>query len=425
MNISLKMLKKNILAISIIIIALFCYFFNYVNDTVLNFFAYTLLIISGTLIWNNRKQLCFFLLSIFIAYSNYSICMGIYLYDFAPDYLFGQITNQNFYFIGIICLVIFNAMLLTIKFPVGKELYLLEKKEENKLVSIILIILILAIQVLNYLSIINIINLGIIGSIHEYSIILFILLFHYSGKNKKILIIYSIEVIIFSLMVFLKGDRCSAIVLIFAYIMYHYRKEENYLKYLPFIVIAIFLMISIGEIRTIEHLGNLSNILNDIIEKIRSEYLTFDTAIWAYFPSIESIWMAFQHSTLTRLQNFIELIMYIITGGFMNFHHLNILLDEYEFFQAGGYVTATYLYYYLGIVGIPIVPSIIITCINKIKKIKRENHNNSFFFLLVIYICSTVPRWYLYGIFTITRGILVFIVLTVIISIISKIKIKY
>lgn len=416
-----KLLINRYLAIFSIVVALLCYFFNYVNSLSFNFLSFLLLLMSIILLWNNRKNLCFFLLSIFIAYSNYSICMGIYIKKFAPNFLFGQITNPKYYFIGLISLIIFNSIILMINFPVGGKFYTLEKSSYNKLVSIILLCFIALIILLYYLDVKNIYSSSLINTVFEYCIILFLLLFHYSGNNKILFILYTIEVIFFSALVFLQFDRCTALITIFAYLIYHYRKEKNYIKYLPIIFMIIFLLISIGEIRLIENITDYQTIFKNILDKINSEYLTFDTAIWAYFTSIESIWLADLFPLSVRIGHFFELIIYLFFGNIFNSRHLNMLLGELGLFQAGGYVSATYLFYYLGIIGVFIIPSLIVLCFNHVKKLLGKAKKSNFMFLLTIYICSTVPRWYLYGIFTITRGLIIFTIVFFIIEFISKI----
>ena len=135
--------------------------------------------------WNNMYLL---IVSTFIAYSNYSIAVGIYLDEsLRPKYLYPQIQNVDIYSVGIF-LMFLTMLSLAILSPkckkntvkVAREFVKPENK--NDTVFFALMILFIGIVVLGYSRASN--SRGSSTAIYEYASILIILMFYFSGRKK-------------------------------------------------------------------------------------------------------------------------------------------------------------------------------------------------------------------------------------------------
>lgn len=136
--------------------------------------------------WNNMYLL---IVSTFIAYSNYSIAVGIYLDEsLRPKYLYPQIQNVDIYSVGIF-LMFLTMLSLAILSPkckkntvnVAKEFVKLKNK--NDVVFFALMILFIGIVVLGYSRASN--SRGSSTAIYEYASILIILMFYFFGRKKN------------------------------------------------------------------------------------------------------------------------------------------------------------------------------------------------------------------------------------------------
>lgn len=397
------------------IILLFCSLIIIINDKYTELIneslAIILLIISIWLLYLVRENIFLSVIYAFILYSNYSIVIAIYLFPEMQPSMYSQITDLYTLGKALLMLVIFmliQVVLLPDRIAVSKKLeFTLNDKKTNYIFTLGLIMILCLILIFGWSGPEVSGDRGSFSTYYEYSLIVFILGFYYSGKCKWLKNVLVGILLSFVMINFVYGARASAIKLLIFLGLFYFYKKLNFIKMVPFMFVGIICMISIGMFRA--NILSSTNILEKVVLKLASEKLTFNTAYWAYFPSLTFVKLRDEilsaGECLGLFKNFIQSIF---IGQLATDWNLASYTRDYYIHWNGG-VYPQYGYAWLGWSGMVLfsfIPAIYARLINNL------NINSSVFKqLLVFYIVACTPRWYLYSNNDLIRGALIFFLL--------------
>lgn len=262
--------------------------------------------------------------------------------------------------------------------------------------------------------------------LYEYRIIFFIAGMIHSRNSKTGKYFWTITVLLSSGISMVGGNRSDAIPIIIAYV-YFYFDDVAPKKILPMIFSAIFLMISLGMYRQTLLYGRFD--FAHLWEKVNSEKLTFDTAYWAYPPSLASIAISNVDGLIEKLKLLGYHILYIVEGG----KYRDFLFTVYTrtpgyarviYDNLGGYVSLTYFYYWIGLLSPVLFGAIVYAYIKLYNRIKysqvKSMIRRDLYKGVSAYFVATVPRWFLYNPFSLIRGEAIMVIGVILTSAVSS-----
>ena len=366
-----------------------------------------------------RRSTSLFIGFLLILYSIYSIYIAVYVFpEIRPEFLYRQIGSKTIYVAGMQCIFLST---LTLFFLVMNGIYTGRisfqiKGNKSKCVGYNPIIIVGAVLMLILVTLGGYTSAEVdarakITPFYEYKTVLIIIGIMYSGKSKPMQVFWLTVVLIFSFMSFVGGNRADAMPVLTAYIFFYHNSMKP--KYVViFAVIAALLMISIGVFRQRIFTGAFDFDL--VIDKILQEKLTFDSAYWAYVPSLESIDLAGKLSFVSKLKLLLGQFVYILLGSQGNEYLFNIVLKfNYGYNHFGGFISPIYFYMWLGLFGAVFFSLIVYFYI----RIYSREENGSYrtkhteiYIASSAFFVATVNRWYLYNPYTLIRGQLIMLV---------------
>lgn len=362
--------------------------------------------------WNNMYLL---IVSCFVAYSNYSIAVGIYLDEsLRPKYLYPQIQDVDIYSVGIF-LMFLTMLSLTILSPkcekhtikIAREFVKLENK--NDFVFLILMILFLGIVVLGYSRVSN--SRGSSTAIYEYASILIILMFYFSGGKRLQKNICAFCCLIYALTSLLNGTRIEALICLIIFTLCYFENEINPLVLLLAMLFGLIAFSMVGTLR-----GNwmlLKGNVGEIVGTLIKNKFVFDTCTHAYFPMICMIDIFREYSFFEAIHYLIAFVLTIFLGqSRVNDGNLIQVVSNYFYHNFGG-VSQGFFFVWFSYVGALIYAIVILAYTRFInnKSVTLTPVKCS----AIIYVVASVPRWYLYGPWSLFRGVLICVIFTKII----------
>ena len=239
-------------------------------------------------------------------------------------------------------------------------------------------------------------------AIGEYGVIFLILGLFFCKDNKYLFLTLAAEGIAFCLIGFLGGSRAAGVqylIVLFVFcIMPHVKRK--WLILLP-IVLIIVVMKTIGSMRNNVSFG-VSN-LYDGFSELASGGFAFDTAYSSYHTSIIFMRLSSELPFSYHISLLGQFFLSIFGGSLIKNSSLSSFSQSY-YWNGGGGTLPHYFYFYLGYIGVFLIA--IFTCVLlKVFYLKKQNDYSICF---VIFITTTVPRWFLYSPTTFFRGVLVF-----------------
>lgn len=236
--------------------------------------------------------------------------------------------------------------------------------------------------------------------LYEYSVIVAIVA-ALSADTKKWRFLFVTVFCLFSLQELAYGGRVTALqYLLLIYIVF-FAGHYDLHKIMPVAFIGFIIFTFVGMMRG-EVLSSDFQI-SYIIDKLKGEMFSLDTAYSAYYTSMMFIRLSDVLPTDERLQLFYDFILSVFRGESANRSAvLPVFVYKYYWHCFGG-VLPHYFYFYLGGAGL-LIPIIVLRkyfdYVNGIYSFKSK--------LLVVvglYITVTLPRWYLYSPINLFRGV--------------------
>ena len=395
------------------------YFNNFYTENLNKFIAWMVIIFSCLFAWKCRKNMMLFIVSIFIAYSNYSIAMGIYIIENRPKYLYPQITDIEIYGKGIALVCLF-MLLMNIFFPkiyqtykISSDIFINKEKKNN------ILIIFLAILFIFLLLYRVILLLGTTSTLYEYGVIFIILMFYYSGKSKGNLFLIYLLSILYIVISFINASRIEAIVCIIILFIFSYSYKVKWYHLILISFVGITLMNIIGIYRS----NNLKMSFEQIaygMHVLWNGKLVFDTCTHAYFPGLCMIEIAKDFSLSDSLYFLKQFILTIFLGkDRVPNGDLIRYTSQFYYHNFGGFSLMFFYVWFRGL-GVFVFSYILRWYFEYMQKFIELNKHNGIIKCLIIYIIATVPRWYLYGPLILFRGALIFMIIFYGFSILDK-----
>ena len=375
--------------------------------------AWLLMALSLYFVYECRHSILLFIVSFFMFYSNYSIAVGIYLTPNRPMVLYHQITDVSIYGIGI-TLVLMFMWILVMLMPKARKRLNTAQGTTNHFIVICLCIALVLIFNYGYNQSASLIR-GASSPIYEYSVILFILGFYYSGENRYLQSLMKVLVILFALQSFFNGTRIEGLIFLLSLLCYYYAGKLTYLKLMPLLAVFTFLMVFVGIFRA-NGLWSMDGILY-VMRIMRDNWFVFDTATWAYFPSLGMIEVHNFTPLSERIRLFGNFVLSVILGSSVADSNLVQYVKQYYQHSNGGWLQM-FFYFWFGWYGLLVIAGLIVFYL----KVIINQAGKGYRYLLAIYIVSTVPRWYLYTPLHLLRGVLLFSIAFLGLFLINRIK---
>lgn len=404
-----------IIKILLIVILIIYVNLNSITESSNIFEAYLTLLVSVFLLFKGRKNLVLVVMFFFIFYSNYSIILGEYIIGGDLSSPFQEVKNIYYYGVSIRTILLF--MVIITLFYDGK---LVDYSKQKLIPKDNYIIFYSIIMFLVYILIFEVQrgNLQIysvrITPLYEYSKILFLFAYYFSGKSIVRKIIFFIFSCLFILQDFYYGGRITSLQLLILLITVAYPEKLTFNKIIIFGFIGIFLNSLVGAYRGSFSFENINPIR--LLNAIFHSYFVFDTPVFAYYASMTHIAASEIAKISIRVESFSTFILSVFTGSDDIKGNVSALVSRDYFFNLGGGIYPTHFYFWLGWGGVICSALILILIINRI-----GNANNDFEKLLYFAVVFIVPRWYLYSPITLFRGALLFVtILFLFFNIINK-----
>lgn len=420
-SLSMKVAFKYMVVFAILAI----YIYNLlVSSSTMNtqLFAWSILLLSLYLALKVKNNINLFIVYSLIAYFNYSIVITNYIYMYTSNY-FTSFRNEPASYLGLNILFLFT-LLLVVFIPrniqptfTSNYRYIKEKTNNLHLITFLIVIILLYILIFKF----NRPDLpGLRGSptpLYEYSIIFFIVGFHFTGNNKISKMLLSILLALFALQNFIFGGRIIGLQLIMLYFIMFYSYKKKIINIIPYIIIGFILMSLIGIDRATLSLSVDS--IRMVIENIKLRKFALDTSYSAYFTSLTFLKVKEMLSEAEQFNLFIQFILSIIFGGKIKNSSLPIYTRSFYLHYNGG-IIPYYFYFYLGWVGVILSALILMLYTNYINN--NSSNKSGFNSCLTVYFTTTVFRWYLYTPVIILRGTILLGIVYFIFNLASRLK---
>lgn len=402
--------KKTIYGLVLFVLSVLFFSMNFYTEQINKFIAVAVLALSAIWVYQCWNVLCLLVISLFIAYSNYSIVVGIYLDEtLRPSYLYPQITDVNVYGIGIALLFLFMLGLVSLTPKYKKKIIstvsisFIRENNYNSVLFFVATIAFLAFLLLGYKPSSG--SRGSSSALYEYNIIVLLIMFFYSGNRKKCKIVCSICAGAYVLMSLLNGTRIEALACIIISFLCLTRKEIKRSVLLAGMFLGVVVFSCVGTIRG----GTLSAELGKkILTGLLKNKLVFDTCTHAYFPMLCMI-EQFQKFSVSNAVHFLTAFLGTILMGQSRVVDGDLIqtMAKHYYHNYGG-VTVGFFWVWFSYIGSAVFAYIVYMYSRLIANTSHKT--NDLRLCVIIFVTATVPRWYLYGPWSLTRGVLVCIV---------------
>lgn len=391
--------KNKILEITSLFIIFFCLFFLEAFEIkVEKIYAILTLFLSFILLYKNRKNDELKILFFILLYFTYSIIMGEYLLGNLKLNFHGLQKYREYYLIGIKLLYLF-VVILYLGIDKNIKKYKLNVYKKN----IILFNLIIA--AILYIGTFKINRSNSSGyevkilPMYEYVYLLFGYLGIYSNnekKNKYIILALAFFIIIQD---FIYGGRITSLQIVLVIFLLFYRKKITLRFIFLGSILGILIMNIVNNYRKAYNFSD-TLIFDTLKETIKNGFIN-ETAIYAYAASVTHIAASKLYESDFRMQSFFSFLRRIFNGGNWNGAEKALVtrISNQYFTNVGGGILPTHFYFWLGLVG-AVCAFIFLTFI--IRKIYYQK--NQYFYLMMLFIVATSPRWYLYTPLNFFRG---------------------
>jgi hypothetical protein len=403
------------------VVALLLYSIGFpINKDLNTIDALITLFMSLVLVFKSRKNLPLSLLFIFILYINYSIVVGEYIVEKNLYLTYTEVRNVQIYGITIRIMLFFVSVLAL--FFKQRRFDLLEHsiKPIDNSVAYYLSVIGLVIMLFWGLDRGDLNTYSVrISPLFEYSKILFLFAYYFSGKSSKKRIILFGLLFIFVFQDAYYGGRVTSLQLLMLFALTFWIEKLTFLKIIGYSLIGIVFSGLIGVYRITYSIKEIS--FYRIFESLSENYFVFSTAIQAYYSSATHVAASGIADVAIRYNSLIEFLKLILGSSFGTIEgNVTLFVNDKYFKNNGGGIMPTHFFFWLGWAGVLISAIILVFLLNKLNY-ENSTYQKFLFFGIII----NAPRWYLYSPNQLFRGTFLFITLLwllfgVIISIFSK-----
>ena len=369
-----------------------------------------ILLINLLCIYHCRRNIYMIIVTSVMFYSNYSIIFANYIGDI--DSVYVHQYSKEIECISLNILLLFNALfsILILKYECISSIEIsgiIKDKNKNSLIVFTIAAVLVYVFLFGYEAPDYVGGRGHPKPIYEYSVLLFILMYYYTGNNKLLITISGLFVIAFALQEFILGGRIMALqFLLVAYTMYYIKKIP--VKY--FVIFGMFMLVFmtfIGDVRGAMLSANFD--LSSILSSFMKEGLALDTAYSAYNTS-ETFVVASQHISESMILEYIKiwLLSFFIGESANPEMTLGYISQQYGFHSFGG-IYPFYFYFYFG--GLGILGSMVLIYPYVKHCLNVSNRSSNISNLICVFFVCHAFRWYLYNPLGLVRSLMFFVVL--------------
>ena len=393
-----------------------------------NFIAVIIIGISMYTCYVCRYNIGFFIVSLVIAYANYSVAVGVYLFPnptVRPDALYAQFSEKSLS-ITILCVLIFETVVLwmlkgIVKNPksIDSSDWSYVRNESNYIIAYGAMAVYLLIVVLTF-------DFGEDGSrgsmsaLTEYRLVILIIGCYYSARKRSMRFLWTIIVGVTSVLILLSGNRVDSIGNIIALIILWYPKFVTFKKILLALPIAVIVMTAIGFTRG----GDISlETISSVIRSLADTKLVWDTATFAYVPSLSIVEITDQVGIAEKMRLIGEYVKYTFLGT-TDMYSQNLIYYVNKWFDHyGGCITSSYFYMWFGYVGSLLFAALVFGYSKlylEVPATEQKKYKNDLKYVISIYFVSSVCRWYCYGPNSLVRNMLIAVLLFTVVYAINR-----
>jgi len=351
----------------------------------------------------SRRNFLLFILAFIVFFCNYSIIFANFT-DKIDDIYTIPLSSESF-MSSINILTLFNLFLFICvkwdKILLGFENNVfVNSREKDSIILYVLYALLIPIFFLGFTNPEVEGQRGNQSAAYEYSAILFMLFFYYSGNQKWHLRAGVLLVCAFSLQSFVFGGRIEGIQFILVTYVMLFMHRISMPKVMIAMGVMFFLMSVVGVVRGELLYGNVDFL--SIVTSLVNGGFSLDTAYSAYYTS-ESFVYVLDKFTIQEILIFGGEFLKSIFVGANPDMLLTSISNEYVQHYGGG-LTPFYFYFYLGVFGVLIAACLVAFYINIVINLKEQS--SGYLKCLSVWIVSTTFRWYLYTPIGLLRGVL-------------------
>lgn len=376
-----------------------------INSYTNKFDATLTLLFSIIFLFKSRKNPLVCLVAFFMFYCNYSIVMGEYIIGGNLGIPLYEVKNTHFYGLTIRILLLFISI-ITI-FYNNKQLNLSEFKliPKDNVVVFSGIYLILIYIVLFGIKRTELNSYGVsITPLYEYSNLLFLFAYYFSGTSKIRKSLFIILLSIFILQDFYYGGRITSLQLIFLFLLTVFIPRLSFKGILMYGLLGLFINSLVAAYRK-DYSLEIADLFG-IIPKLINGYFVFDTPVYAYYASATHVAATEIAEFNVRLSSFIEFIKSIVLGSNNVISNVTGYVSINYYQNIGGGIIPTHFYFWLGWLGVIVISIIFVLIFNRLA-FPKSDFQKMFFIMVIL----TVPRWYLYSPLGLFRGSIFFLII--------------
>jgi hypothetical protein len=377
-----------------------------------NFIAVLITVISVYVCYTCRYNIGFFIATLVMVYANYSIAVGVYLDpSIRPSNIYDQFNEESLS-ITILCVLIFETIILWMlkgivlnPQKIDSSDWSCVKNERNDIIAYGAMALYLLIVILTF-DFGEGGSRGTISSITEYRLIILIVGCYYSARKRSMRFLWTMIVGVTSMLILLSGNRVDSIGNMIALIILWYPKFVTFKKILLALPVVIIAMTAIGATRG----GTISSdTISAVIKSLADTKLAWDTAIYAYAPSVSIVQITGDVDIAEKLRLLWEFIRYAFVGT-TDVQSQNLVYYTQQWhLHYGGCITPAYFYMWFGYIGAVIFTALIYVYSKlylKVPMLTENTFKNKLSYIISVYFVSSVCRWYCYGPNSLIRNML-------------------
>lgn len=365
--------------------------------------AFLTLLTSIALLYKGSRNLPIFIMFFFIFYINYSIIIGEYLVGGSLGAPLFEVKNVAVYGLSIRLLFIFMSIMTL--FYKGRTLTIQQLHITPRDNFILFYLTILA-SIFAFIFGIERGELLIysvrISPLFEYSKLILLFAYYYSGNINFRKIIITLIIGAFVVQDIMYGGRITSMQLIILYAITIWVDKLTVGKILVMAVLGITFNSLIAVYRSSFSFADM-NLFFIINELVRS-YFVFDTATFAYYASATHLATLDIVSTSFRFNSFLEFGRSVFFGSSGLQSDLTAIVAKKYFFNMGGGVITSWFYFWFSWIGVGFIAAFITKLINEFAVSKSD-----FCKIMLFSIIVNTPRWFLYSPNQLFRGSLFFV----------------
>lgn len=406
--------NKKILFIMVIIIFIFSIAVipNTYTKGTMYIMGSCIILLSCYQVYEYRDNLALAIVFFYMAYSNYSIVIGVYFFpSLRPNTLYSQINDNVIYQKALISLLIFEVVLFISSVLKRKKntfqyfkIYI-EKNRKNEMINIICMI----IYIFMFFSTFSFQQNARASSspLGEYRFIVLIIGAAYSNRKKMNKYMWAGIIAVTSLLELYGGNRVGILPGIVIFLLV-WCKKYKLKKIFPIIFIGLIIFKMVGSMRQ-EFLLSSTGIWN-AVKSLPEEKLTVDTFIYSFLPGILSLAKSAIDSMTDKIMLLANNIVYIFRGGYYKEFLLMAYTRKY-YMHYYGFPAPLYLNYWFNYIG-PVIAALIIEFHIKLvdERYLKGSYQNQLKDCISLLFVATVARWYSYNLLSLFRAEIILIV---------------